>query len=109
MKQIFINLLSNSIKFSHDGGFVTLTIHQDGERVKVMIKDEGIGIAEKDLNDITEPFFRGQAEAEIAASGTGLGLSIVRSLLDAHDGSLEIVSTEHVGTSVNIGFPIRNI
>ncbi len=106
LKQIFINLLSNAIKFSHDDGIIVLNIHEDGKTVKISIKDEGIGISKENLKNITDPFFRGQAEAEIAASGTGLGLSIVKSLLDAHNGSLEIVSQEHIGTTVNVCFPV---
>ncbi len=107
VKQILINLLSNAIKFSHDGGIVMLTVHAHEDRVKIAIKDEGVGITEENLRQITEPFFRGERDADIAAPGTGLGLSIVKSLLDAHNGKLQITSTEHVGTSVSISFPVH--
>lgn len=107
IKQILINLLSNAVKFSHQGSVVMLNIHEDRDAVRITIQDEGIGIIEDNLKNITQPFFRGQFEAEIAASGTGLGLSIVKSLLEAHDGSLSIESTEHVGTTVTIKLPVK--
>ena len=106
LKQILINLLSNAVKFSHEEGVVILSIFDDGNNVKIAIKDNGIGIASMDLANITKPFFRGQSEAEIAASGTGLGLSIVKSLVDAHNGDLKIESKEYVGTVVKLDFPI---
>lgn len=106
IKQILINLLSNAIKFSHAGAVVMLNIHQDGNSAKITIQDDGIGINREDLGNITKPFFRAQEEAEIAASGTGLGLTIVKSLLDGHDGTLSIESTEHIGTTVTINLPI---
>ncbi len=108
MRQIFINLLSNAIKFSHDGGVVMLNVRQDDDRLRISIKDEGVGIAEEDLKSITEPFYRGEEDAVIAAAGTGLGLSIVKSLLDAHDGILDISSTLHLGTTVEYSFPVYN-
>lgn len=106
LKQILINLLSNAVKFSHEEDVVILSIFDDGNNVKIAIKDNGIGIAEADLAGILKPFFRGQSEVEIAAPGTGLGLSIVKSLVDAHNGVLKIESKEHVGTVVKLDFPI---
>lgn len=108
LKQILINLLSNSIKFSHEEGVVILSIFDDGNNVKIAIKDNGIGIADTDIADITKPFFRGQSEADIAVPGTGLGLSIVKSLVDAHGGDLKIESKEHIGTVVKLDFPIHS-
>ena len=106
IKQILINLLSNAIKFSPEGSLVTLSIHEDAGTVKVMVKDKGIGISETDLLEITEPFYRAEANAEIAAPGTGLGLSIVKSLIEAHDATLKIDSTLYVGTTVSLEFPV---
>ncbi len=108
MRQILINLLSNAIKFSHEGAVVMLSVRQDEDRLCISIKDEGVGIADDDLKKITEPFYRAEEEAVIAAAGTGLGLSIVKSLLDAHDGTLDITSTLHIGTIVEISFPVYN-
>ena len=108
IKQILINLLSNSVKFSYEGSKITLSISEEDNVVKISIEDEGIGISKEDLAEITEPFFRGQAEAEIAAPGTGLGLSIVQSLLEAHQGTLSIKSKEHIGTIVEITIPVKS-
>ncbi len=106
IKQILINLLSNAIKFSHEGGLISLSIHEVVGAVKVSIKDRGIGISETNLSEITEPFYREQNDAEIAVSGTGLGLSIVKSLVEAHDATLSIESIEHIGTTVSLEFPV---
>lgn len=108
IKQIIINLLSNAVKFSYDGSKIRLNISEDNNAVKISIEDEGIGISAEDLQEITEPFFRGQAEAEIAAPGTGLGLSIVQSLLKAHQGTLSIKSEEHIGTIVEVIIPVHS-
>lgn len=106
LKQILINLLSNAIKFSHEGGVVMLRVREEDGFAKIIIQDEGIGIAKENLKNITEPFFRGQKHAEIAAPGTGLGLSIVKSLLDAHGAVMNIESTKNEGTTVHLQIPV---
>ena len=107
VKQILINLFSNAIKFSHEGGSIILKARKnDDKTITISVKDNGVGITEACQEEITKPFYRGQENAHIAAPGTGLGLSIVKSLLDAHNGKLEIDSTENVGTIVSFTLPI---
>ncbi|MBL4601999.1 MAG: hypothetical protein JKY84_04590 [Emcibacteraceae bacterium] len=108
VKQILINLLSNAVKFSLQGGVVILNVSENFENVNISIIDNGIGTSKESLGNITQPFYRGQSDAEHSAPGTGLGLSIVKSLLDAHNGSIDIKSTEHVGTTVNITLPLHH-
>lgn len=105
INQILFNLLSNAIKFSPMGGEVKVSAFQQDHKIIMTVSDQGIGIPEYALENLTNPFYRVQEEAVIAAPGTGLGLSIVKSLIEAHQGELEIKSTEHIGTMVRVIFP----
>lgn len=108
IKQILINLLSNAIKFSHNCSKVVLIVERENRNhIKILVKDTGLGIAKKALNDITKPFFRGEEEVMISVPGTGLGLSIVNSLVEVHGGTLTIDSIEHMGTTVSVLLPIQ--
>ncbi|MCC3859951.1 PAS domain-containing sensor histidine kinase [Pseudemcibacter aquimaris] len=106
LKQVLNNLISNAIKFSTEKSAVLIKASHRRDHMVIKVCDEGIGIPEKDLRKITNPFFRGQEEAMIAAPGTGLGLSIVKSLVDAHGGTLMFESQEHIGTIATVTFPI---
>jgi len=86
------NLLSNSIRFSPVGGMLTLTLASQRGRVRIDIRDEGPGVAPADRERIFEPFFRGEVQPEGAVRGTGIGLSIVREYIQAHGGSVALVS-----------------
>lgn len=107
VKQILFNLLSNAIKFSSMGGDVVVHVSQRDNKIIMRVSDQGIGIPEEALDNLTSPFYRVQEEAIIASSGTGLGLSIVKSLVEAHQGELEIKSKEHIGTTVTVSFPLN--
>lgn len=106
LKQILMNLISNAIKFSTEKSTVKVDVLKRDHHIVIKVKDEGIGIAEQHLKNITKPFFRGQEEAMITAPGTGLGLSIVKSLVDAHDGTLMFESQEYIGTTATVTLPI---
>ncbi len=108
IKQILINLLSNAIKFSPEDSKVSISLHEEKGFAKILISDNGIGISKEAIKDITEPFFREQSDAEISAPGTGLGLSIVKSLLDAHDGTLHFESQLGKGTTVDVKIPVNS-
>jgi two-component system sensor histidine kinase GlrK len=86
------NLLSNSIRFSPVGGMLTITLASQRGRVRIDIRDEGPGVAPADRERIFEPFFRGEVQPEGAVRGTGIGLSIVREYIQAHGGSVALVS-----------------
>ncbi len=104
--QIVLNLLSNAIKFTGAGGRVILTVEADDKNVRFTVRDTGIGIPEDALPTITEPFSKGHTNPLVAETGTGLGLSIVQSLVDAHDGALDIASTVRQGTTVTVALPL---
>ena len=108
VKQILINLLSNAIKFSPEDSKVSISLYEEKGFANINVSDDGIGISKEALEDITEPFFREQSDAKISAAGTGLGLSIVKSLLDAHGGTLHFESAVGKGTTVEITLPVNS-
>ncbi len=104
-KQILLNLMSNSIKFTGDGGKITVTAKRKGANVIVSIKDNGIGISKADLRRLCRPFEQVQNQFTKSHKGSGLGLAISRSLAEMHQGSLEINSKLKVGTTVTLTIP----
>jgi PAS domain S-box-containing protein len=104
LRQVFLNLISNAVKFSDKGGKVDINIHQeDGFIVK--IEDEGIGIAENRLAEVIEPFGQVIDPKLNKGQGTGLGLPIAKAMMDMHGGTLEIQSQSGQGTLVTCHFP----
>ena len=110
VKQVLLNLLSNAIKFTPRQGRVTVRaeIRRDplGERVKVSVTDTGIGIAAEDLARLARPFEQVESQHSKTTQGTGLGLALTKSLVEMHDGALEMVSTPGDGTTVSFTLPI---
>ncbi len=109
VKQILINLLSNSIKFTPEGGAVTLAASVDAAGFRVTVADTGIGIPADKFDVIFEPF--GQVDSRLARGyeGTGLGLSLVKSMVELHGGSIEIESEVDCGTTVAVLFPPERV
>ncbi|MBL4907777.1 MAG: PAS domain S-box protein [Sneathiella sp.] len=106
IKQIFLNLLTNSLKYCDAGDTVSISVYQQDERILVKISDTGVGIEEEFLSTLTEPFVRGHDGFLTAHEGVGLGLSIVKSLVEAHLGSLNIESEVGKGTTVTVALPL---
>lgn len=106
IRQVLINLLSNAIKFTEAGGEVRLTaeITKDGE-VKLQVSDNGIGMAEGDLQRVLEPFVQVDTEASRKYQGTGLGLTLCKQLVELHGGRLMIISRPKLGTTVTVHLP----
>ncbi len=105
VKQIMLNLLSNAVKFTPEGGLIQVIAAVDGGRLRIEIKDNGIGIAQADLPKALSTF--GQIGTTMSRSheGTGLGLPLATTLVELHDGSLEIDSTPGEGTTARVWFP----
>lgn len=104
-KQIILNLVSNAMNYTSEGGTVALSVYRSGDNVIIEVRDTGIGIAPEMLTHITEPFTRGHVNSMLSKKGTGLGLSIVMQLITLHDGTLHIDSDVGVGTTVTVSLP----
>ena len=106
--QVFGNLLGNAIKYSPDGGRIEITGTVHGENVRVAVRDEGIGISEKNRSRIFTKFFRGDAR-ESGIPGTGLGLSVSREIVEAHGGSVGFKSNEDAGSCFWFELPLAEL
>jgi two-component system cell cycle sensor histidine kinase PleC len=110
LKQVLLNLLSNAVKFTLTGGTVTVAAgtRADGSFV-ITVADTGIGIAEEDIAKALMPF--GQVEAPYVRSqgGTGLGLPLAKSLVEMHEGTLELTSVLGQGTVVTVVLPAHRV
>lgn len=110
LKQILTNLLTNAIKFTSEGGDVTLTALIDGNgRMCIKVVDTGIGIAPEDIPVALAPF--GQIESALSRKhqGTGLGLPLTKALVELHGGILDLQSALGIGTTVTLTFPAERV
>ena len=105
IRQIFLNLLTNAVKFSHSGDTITLSTEADDDKVVIVVADTGDGIRKEQLPKITDPFVKGHSNSHITHEGAGLGLSIVQSFVAAHEGTLNIESEFGQGTRVTVSLP----
>ncbi len=105
LKQMLFNLVENAIKYSDNGGQVEVFTRQNGKFVTVSIKDEGVGIDEKDIPYIFDRFYRVDKSRSREAGGTGLGLSISKWIAEAHGGKITVESSLGVGSCFTIWLP----
>ena len=96
ISQVFVNLIHNAIKFTPNGGHIRLTAWRDDKQVVFMVKDDGVGVAKKDLKRIFERFYK--ADRARSGGGTGLGLSICKHIVEAHGGQIWVESEENSGS-----------
>ena len=105
VKQVLLNLLSNAIKFTPRGGKVTvnasLEMGPGGERVRVAVVDTGIGISEQDMQRLAKPFEQIESQLSKTQQGSGLGLALTKSLVEMHQGQLDMESEPGKGTTVS--------
>ncbi len=103
LKQVFINVINNAIKFTSREKKVTIDIRtsEEDDYIYVDISDEGIGIPESDIEFVKEKFYKGKSKK----SGSGLGLAISHEIMQLHKGDIEIKSEEGKGTTVTLIFP----
>jgi signal transduction histidine kinase len=105
LHQMLLNLLSNALKFTPEGGEVTIDVFRRGTDIAISVSDTGIGIKTEDIPKVLEPF--GQIESDLGRmhQGTGLGLPLTKELAELHGGSLTMESNIDVGTTVTITLP----
>jgi heavy metal sensor kinase len=106
LKQLLLNLVSNALKYTPEGGTVILSLSRDAQFAFVTVEDTGIGIPEADLPHIFDRFYRVDKARARAMGGTGLGLSIAKWIVDAHGGQLSVVSTVGEGSTFTIQLPL---
>jgi signal transduction histidine kinase len=106
LQQVLTNLVDNAVKYSPNGSRVTVILEPRVRTMRISVADEGIGIAESDLDDIFSKFFRVDAAMSGGVGGTGLGLYIVRELVERMNGSIDVHSRLGRGTTFVVDLPL---
>ncbi len=102
LRQVFINIIDNAIKYSNAGGTVTVTARAADGVVRITVADMGIGIPKKDLPYVKQKFYK----ADVTRRGSGIGLAVANEIIAMHDGTLTVDSVEGIGTTVVIELPV---
>ena len=105
IEEVVANLISNAIKYSPNGGTISVWADEKSDCAKIAVSDTGFGIPQKDLAHIFDRFFRVKNETTRYINGTGLGLAIVKSIVEAHHGTIEVESQVDKGTCFSLYFP----
>ncbi|MBR2405659.1 MAG: HAMP domain-containing histidine kinase [Clostridia bacterium] len=103
LRQVFVNILDNALKYSRENGTVRVDAATVADSVQVVISDNGIGISKKDLPNVKQKFYR----ANNHKPGSGIGLAVAEEIINAHHGTLEIESAEGEGTVVIVNLPVH--
>lgn len=104
MRLLISNLIDNSIKASHEGNKIIVSIYKNMHEIILSIQDFGIGIPKEHIKDVLEPFYMVDKARTRANNGAGLGLSICKKIVDIHQGKMEIYSEENIGTTITVTF-----
>ena len=102
LRQVFINIIDNSIKYGRKGGHTFVSTEVSGGKIRISVSDDGVGIAEADLPRIKEKFYK----ANNTVRGSGIGLAVADEIIRVHGGSLDINSSLGEGTEVIITLPL---
>ena len=106
LDRVFVNLVSNAVKYTPTGGAVTVTAERAGGQVEVVVSDTGIGIPTEALPHLFEEFYRAPNAKALGEVGTGLGLAIVRDLVQRYGGRIGVQSVVGAGTTFTVTFPV---
>lgn len=106
IERVFINLISNAIKFTPEGGTITVKMLLNTDNVTVEVTDTGIGIDADSINKLFNEFYRVENEINQNVQGTGLGLSLVKKIIEAHQGKIWVTSEIDQGTSFHFALPL---
>lgn len=105
ISQVIINLMSNAVKFTGEGGSIRLTVDNDGESAVLSVSDTGIGISDKDLPYVFERFYRADTSRSRLTGGSGIGLTIAKTIVEAHKGTISVESRPGEGARFSIRLP----
>lgn len=105
LRQVFVTLVENALRYSNPGGTVTIRHTERGRYAVVAVEDEGIGIGPEDIERVFERFYRGANARRHSSSGTGLGLAVARSIVEAHGGSIDVTSAPGAGATFSVLIP----
>jgi signal transduction histidine kinase len=105
LERLMDNLVNNAVKYTLDGGRVTVSLHGEEGSVELVVEDTGIGIPQAAQDRLFEEFFRAENAKRLTEQGTGLGLSIVRRIVEDHRGKIAVESEEGRGTRITVVFP----
>lgn len=105
LRQVLVNLLDNAIKYTAAGGHIEILTELRGNRARLEVSDNGIGIPADALSHVFERFYRADKARSRASGGVGLGLSIVKAICTAHSGEISVVSREGQGATFTVEFP----
>ncbi len=106
MEEVLSNLIVNALKYSPDGGRATVSAQADGEYLVIRVADSGLGITAEDVTRIFNRFFRVKSEQTRFIQGTGLGLSLVKSIIESHQGRIEVASRPGAGSTFTVFLPL---
>lgn len=98
IQQVIYNLVDNAIKFSHDNSHIDISLREKGEKIYISIKDYGVGIPKENIGKIFDRFYKSDSSRGRDKKGSGLGLSITKEIIQAHNETIDVVSTVNVGT-----------
>ena len=104
LKQVFINIIDNAVKYSNDGGQVLVEAHEEENCIHIKVIDTGVGIPEQDIDHVKEKFFK----SNTTVRGSGIGLAVADEIIKQHNGLLFIESKEGVGTTVTVVLPFAS-
>lgn len=103
IKQVLINIIDNAFKFTNRGGQISLQCYKEKGNIVFLVKDNGVGISLEDLPKVKNKFYKGKN----SNSQNGIGLSVCDELIKLHDGTMDIISEEEMGTEVIIKIPVK--
>lgn len=106
IRTAIMNIVSNAIKYTPDGGSVDVSASLSGGFANLVFSDSGIGISQEDLPHIFDRFYRVKGKATRHITGSGLGLSLVKEVVEAHQGYIDVRSSPDQGTTFTMSFPI---
>jgi PAS domain S-box-containing protein len=109
MVEVVSNLINNAINYTPNGGKIEVYAYSDDDFLYIYVKDTGLGIPETELENIFDRFYRVKTKDTRYIVGTGLGLPIVKSIVQAHQGSVKVQSTEGQGTQFTVILPIKKV